>query len=291
MNVLERIGLSEIATPTLTLQEDVETYAAAGFGAIGIWIHKLERDRIEGFWIPAQRISDEVVARGVEAVRTAGLRVSHFVLTGFFTGPGTYEDAMEHALHSMDVAAAFDADCLIVAPGRREGRTYEQTQAVAARALTEMFERTSQTTLRLALEPIVPWQSDYMNTLGEALDLVELVDHPNLGVYPDTYHLWRTGTMLEDIDRAGDRIFGVHLNDWDPDDEEHSRPLPGDGVIPLVDVVRAIEATGYGGTYDSEYSYDPALIATQPELYAPEAVARRCADAMRGLLDQVLVAS
>jgi sugar phosphate isomerase/epimerase len=289
MNVLERIGLSEIATPTLTLEEDARTYAAAGLGAIGIWIHKLERDRIDGFWIPSQRIPDDVVARGVGAVRDAGLRVSHFVLTGFFTGPGTYEDAIEHALHSMDVAAAFDADCLIVAPGRREGRTYEETQAVAARALTTMFERTTQPGVRLALEPIVPWQSDYMNTLGEALDLVELVDHPNLGVYPDTYHLWRTGTMLEDIARAGDRIFGVHLNDWDPSDEEHSRPLPGDGVIPLVEVVHAIEAAGYTGTYDSEFSYDPALIATEPELYAPDIVARRCADAMAALLDEALV--
>ena len=43
------------------------------------------------------------------------------------------------------------------------------------------------------------------------------------------------------------------------------------------------------GTYDSEFSYDPALIATQPELYAPEVVVRRCADAMSALLEQVLV--
>jgi sugar phosphate isomerase/epimerase len=288
MNVLERCGLSEIATPTLTLKEDVNLYADAGFGAIGIWIHKLERDRIDGFWIPAGRIPNNTVSKAVDAVRSAGLRVSHFVLTGFFTGPGTYDDAIEHALHAMDVAAAFDADCLIVAPGRREGRTYEETQAVAARALTELFERTTQTNLRLALEPIVPWQSDYLNTLGEALDLVELVDHPNLGVYPDTYHLWRTGTMLEDLERAGDRIFGVHLNDWDPDDEEHLRPLPGDGVIPLVEVVRAIEATGYTGTYDSEFSYDPALIATDPE-FAPDVVVTRCARAMQALLEEALV--
>ena len=289
MNVLERIGLSEIATPTLTLQEDVEAYAAAGFGAIGIWIHKLERDRMDGFWLPSERIPDDVVSKAVDAVRAAGLRVSHFVLAGFFTGPGTYDDAIEHTLHSMDVAAAFDADCLIVAPGRREGRTYEEAQAFAARALTEVFDKTTQGSLRIALEPIVPWQSDYMNTLGEALDLVELVGHPNLGVYPDTYHLWRTGTMLEDIERAGDRIFGFHLNDWDPEDDEHSRPLPGDGVIPLADVVRAVEATGYTGTYDSEFSYDPALIATEPELYAPNVVVRRCADAMRALLEDVLV--
>jgi sugar phosphate isomerase/epimerase len=290
MNVPERIGLSAIATPTLTLAEDVEAYAAAGLAGIGIWIHKLERDRIDDFWVPTRRIPDEVVARAVDAVDTAGLRVSHLVMTGYFTDPGRYEAAIEHALHAMDIAAAFAADCLIVAPGRREGRSGEDTQTFVARALTRVFERTTQPGVRLALEPVVPWQRDYMNTLGEALDLVELVDHPNLGVYPDTYHLWRTGSMLEDIERAGDRIFGVHLNDWDPDDEV-SRPLPGHGVIPLVHVVRAIDATGYSGMYDNEFCYHRSLIATEPELYGPTVVPGRCARAMRELLEEALVAA
>ena len=93
--------------------------------------------------------------------------------------------------------------------------------------------------------------------------------------------------MLEDIERAGDRIFGVHINDWEPGDD-HSNRLPGDGVIPLVDVVRAIEATGYRGTYDNEYVYDPALIESAPEEFAPDVVVARCARAMESLLAEAL---
>ena len=63
---------------------------------------------------------------------------------------------------------------MIVAPGRRNGHSYRETQAVAARALTEVFERTTQLDVKVAVEPIVEWQSDYLNTLGEALELVEL---------------------------------------------------------------------------------------------------------------------
>jgi sugar phosphate isomerase/epimerase len=286
VSVLERIGLSEIVTPTQTLEEDVRTYADAGVGAIGVWIHKLEKPSIDGFWIPQARIPDDVVAGAAEAIRASGLRPSHLILTGFYTGPGTFEDAVDHTLHCMDVAAALGAECVIVAPGRREGRSYSETQAVAARALTEVFERTAQPEVRLAVEPIVKWQSDYLNTLGEALELVELVDHPQLGVYPDTFHLWRTGTLLEDVERAGDRIFGVHVNDWEPGDD-HANRLPGGGVIPLVDVVRAIEATGYTGTYDNELMYDASLVGSSPQ-WAPDAVARRCADAMAALLEEAL---
>ena len=78
----------------------------------------------------------------------------------------------------MDVAAGLGAACVVVAPGRREGRSYEETRDLAARALTEVFERATRPGVRLAVEPIIAWQSDYLNTLGEAVELVELVGHP-----------------------------------------------------------------------------------------------------------------
>jgi sugar phosphate isomerase/epimerase len=286
-DALARCGLSQIVTPTQTLDEDVQAYTRAGVGAIGVWIHKLERGSIDTFWIPQARIPDDVVEAAAETIRSSGLRVSHLVLAGFFTGPGTFEEAVDQTLHAIDVAAALGAECLVVAPGRRNGLSYRETQSVAARGLTEVLARTAHPEVRLGLEPIVEWQSDYLNTLGEALELAELVDHPSLGVYPDTFHLWRTGTMLEDIERAGDRIFGVHINDWEPGDD-HANRLPGDGVIPLVEVVRAIEATGYRGTYDNEYMYDAGLIGSNPAEFGPEAVVERCVRAMVALLDEAL---
>jgi sugar phosphate isomerase/epimerase len=283
--LLKRCGLSQIVTPTQSLADDCALYARAGFAAIGIWLHKLERGRIDGFWIPEARIADETVAQAADAIHASGLEVSHVVLTGFYTEP-ELEQRIEHTLHAMDVAAALSAKALVVAPGRRNGRTYEQARDDAARALSTVFERAS-TNVKLALEPIVPWQSDYLNTLGEALELTDLVDHPDLGVYPDTFHLWRTGTLLEDIERAGSRILGVHLND--AREGEHFNCLPGDGELPLAEIVRAIEATGYRGTYDNELMYEAALAETAPEEYGPEAVVDRCARAMTRVLGDALV--
>jgi sugar phosphate isomerase/epimerase len=281
---LRRCGLSEIATPTWTLAEDARAYGDAGFAAIGIWLHKLERPRINGFWIPEATIPSSVVAAASEVVRVAGLEVSHVVLSGFYTEP-ELPDRIAHTLHAIDVAAALDAGCLVIAPGRRNGRSYEETRELAARALSEVLERTWSPDVRLAVEPIISWQSDYLNTLGEALELVELVDHPNLGVYLDTFHLWRTGTLLDDIDRAGSRILGVHLNDAVFSDD-HANRLPGEGELPLAEIVRAIEATGYTGTYDNEYMYDAGLVTRAPGEFAPEAIVRRCADAMVAVLEE-----
>src|SRR5207249_1092758 len=86
-DILRRCGLSEIATPSWTPAEDVAAYAARGFAAIGIWLHKLERGSIDGFWIPEATIAPEVVEATAASVRGAGLTVSHLVLTGFYTEP------------------------------------------------------------------------------------------------------------------------------------------------------------------------------------------------------------
>jgi sugar phosphate isomerase/epimerase len=283
-DILKRCGVSQIVTPAQSVADDCDLYAAAGFGAIGIWLHKLERGRIDGFWIPEARITDEMVAAAVDAVRGSGLEVSHLVLTGFYTMPDV-ESRITHTLHAMEVAAALGAATVVVAPGRREGLTYEQTRDHVARALSTVFER-STSGMRLAIEPIVPWQSDYMNTLAEALELVDLVGHPDLGVYPDTFHLWRTGAMLEDIERAGPRIFGVHLNDARAG--EHFNCLPGDGELPLVEIVRAIEATGYRGTYDNEYMVDSAKAESEPDEFGPKAVIERCTRAMTSVVGAAL---
>src|SRR5947209_13637 len=160
--VLKRCGLSGIVTPMWTTEQDIQSYSDAGFGAIGIWMHKLEKGCIDGFWIPEKIISQDVIAATAEAVRASKLTVSHLVLTGFYTEPNR-EARIEHTLHTMDVAAAIGAKCVVVAPGRRNGRSYEETQDVAARSLTDVFERTSQPAVRLALEPIIAWQSDYLN--------------------------------------------------------------------------------------------------------------------------------
>jgi len=177
-----------------------------------------------------------------------------------------------------------EAECVVVAPGRREGRSYAETRDLAARALTEVIEKTTQSGVRIALEPIIAWQSDYLNTLAEAIELIDLVGHPSLGAYVDSFHLWRTGTLLEDIERAGPRIFGMHLNDA-ADGDDHANRLPGEGNLPLVEIVQAIEATGYGGTYDNEYMYDAGLIDSDPA-FAPATVVDRCARAMVDVLSE-----
>jgi sugar phosphate isomerase/epimerase len=280
--VLARCGISQFTTPTLSAPEAARAYADAGFRSIGAWLHKLERpDHVGGFFIPDAEIPSSVVDEAAAGVRASGLTVSHVVMGGFFITDD--EDRRRHRVaytaHAMDIAAAFGSSCLIIAPGRLEGRSVRDAHAIAARSLNDVLELRPDSDVLLGVEPVINWQSDYMNSIDRALELIELVDHPRLGVYPDNFHLWHnsgwdTATVLAQIERAGPRIVGVHVNDGVRSSEE--RLVPGDGEMPVAEFVAAVEATGYRGSYDVEYVYDPALITSDPGSYAPEMVVERC---------------
>ena len=109
--------------------------------------------------------------------------------------------------------------------------------------------------VRLAIEPLNPilMNADtFLCTLRQAARLVDEVDHPAFGLFVDVWHVWEDAEALAMIDQHGPKIFGVHVNDWNPPRAFGDRHLPGDGEIPLVSLLRAIHATGYDGAYTLE---------------------------------------
>jgi hypothetical protein len=55
--------------------------------------------------------------------------------------------------------------------------------------------------------------------------------------------------------------------------------------------VAAVEATGYRGHYDVEFMYDPALVASDPDRFGPEAVVERCRAGLEKTLSGVVSAA
>jgi sugar phosphate isomerase/epimerase len=114
-----------------------------------------------------------------------------------------------------------------------------------------------------------------VNTLTDAAELIDEVGAPEtIGIQFDTWHLWNTPDLLEDIDRYVDRFVGVHVNDWrEPTRGWADRVLPGDGVIDLPTILGALDRAGWDGFYDLEIfsdngafgsAYDDSLWDVQP---------------------------
>jgi sugar phosphate isomerase/epimerase len=200
----------------------VSVAAAAGFPAVGIWhdpstwVAQTARD-------VAQRLADTgVIALDVEPI---------------IFGRGDY-----HGEAVIEIAAALDARFVLVASG-------PAPVADVVDALARLCELAAVTapgvTLVLEFLPIFS-----VGSLAAAVEAVRAIGAPNLGVLVDTLHLDRSGSTPADL--AADLDLFPYLQladaprlvDSSPralrDEALHGRLLPGDGVLPLAEVLAAV---------------------------------------------------
>ena len=116
--------------------------------------------------------------------------------------------------------------------------------------------------------------STFMASLPTALLLRREAAHPHFGILFDCYHFWSGPSKFEDMDliQPGD-IFHAHLSDTQDLPRElldlQTRVIPGDGVAPLVTILRKLVDTGYAGPVSVELflprfqKADPFALATE----------------------------
>ena len=90
--------------------------------------------------------------------------------------------------------------------------------------------------VRIALEPLNRYESRLVNTVEEALAVIEKVGEENLGILFNTFHANIEEVSIgEAIRAAGDRLFHVHLAD-------SNRWAPGFGHLPFTEAWTALKA-------------------------------------------------
>jgi len=99
--------------------------------------------------------------------------------------------------------------------------------------------------------------STFIATLTTALKLIREAAHPNVRPMLDCYHFWSGLGKMEDLDqlRPGE-LAHVHFQDV-PDMprellDNTTRIIPGDGVSPLVAILRKLAEKGYSGALSVE---------------------------------------
>src|SRR5262249_44623755 len=99
--------------------------------------------------------------------------------------------------------------------------------------------------------------STHMSTLPTALNMIRAAAHSNVRPMIDCYHFWSGMSKFEDLDmlRPGE-LAHVHFNDT-PDIprellEQTTRLIPGDGIAPLVAILKKLGEKGYDGALSVE---------------------------------------
>jgi 4-hydroxyphenylpyruvate dioxygenase len=127
--------------------------------------------------------------------------------------------------------------------------------------LSALAELAAEFEVKVAYEALA-W-GRYVSTYDHAWRLVEQVNHPNLGVCLDSFHILSRGTSLETIDSIpGEKIFFLQLADaplmsldvlsW----SRHHRLFPGEGGWDIPDFVHRVLRAGYAGPLSLEIFND-----------------------------------
>ncbi len=94
-----------------------------------------------------------------------------------------------------------------------------------------------------AVEVVNRFEQFMLNTSAEAVDYVERVDSPRLGIHLDTFHMNIEEHSFQDaLETAGDKLFHFHVG-------ENNRRPPGEGeIIPWQEIFDSLKEIDYQGS-------------------------------------------
>ncbi|WP_034997824.1 bifunctional sugar phosphate isomerase/epimerase/4-hydroxyphenylpyruvate dioxygenase family protein [Beijerinckia mobilis] len=239
-----------IATVSLSgdLIEKLDAIAHAGFDAVEIF----EADFLAFNHTPAD------VGK---MVRDRGLTISVFQPFRDFEGlpEPLRTKAFERAERKFDVMAELGTEQLLVCSNVSPYAQGGIDRAVED--LRELGERAAKRGLRIGFEALA-W-GRFINDYRDAWEIVRRVDHPGVGLVLDSFHVLSRGLELDSISAIPkEKLFLVQLADaprlnldllsW----SRHFRNMPGQGDLPLLPFIQAVQSTGYAGVLSLEIFND-----------------------------------
>jgi sugar phosphate isomerase/epimerase len=240
-----RFGVSEFTTWPWTFEEDIERYARFGVEAIEICEFKLDQERIGEQLALIHGANLEIT--GVQpVVRTLFPSQSQ-------PEPELVPDRMRRFRRTIEHFGPLAHGVPFVTnTGIPPNGNIHEALDTAAREYRELADFAAGHGARVALEPL---NASIMNvessiwTLDQAMEVVEAVDRSNFGICLDLWNVWQNAGIIEAIKACGDRIFAVEVSDWRTPRSYQDRLIPGQGLIPMPALLRAIHQSGYRGAY------------------------------------------
>ncbi len=231
----------------LSIEEEIEVTAKAGFDGIEIWLMRVEKYLEQG----------KSLAELKKRIDDSGLTVENAI--GFASWIVDDDAARARGLEQMkrDMSRLAQIGCFrIAAPA--SGATGKRIDDLAAcgeryRAILELGDREG-------VAPLLEvWGgSATLQKLSDAAAIAIAAAHPKASLLLDAYHLYKGGNDYVAIGQLNGRSMHVfHLNDYpaDPPREtiaDKDRVFPGDGVCPFDVLLPTLDAIGYDGVFSLE---------------------------------------
>lgn len=191
--------------------------------------------------LPVSGIRRKSMETGVKCTFSVGLTSDKNVAS---PNPETRKSGVEYVKKLIDIASDLESDiiCGILYAAWGElnpwGRKSEDLE-FAKECVLEMADYAEAHGVLLALEPVNRFEGYLINTAEEMIGFIEMVNHPNVGITLDTFHMnIEEEDFYKSFKSVGRLLYHVHLS-------ENHRGIPGTGHIPWRDVFRALRELDY----------------------------------------------
>jgi 2-keto-myo-inositol isomerase len=238
-----RLAINGATTMKATLPQDIAAASAAGFKGLEIWAAKMDAYLETGSVGGLQALFDRA------GLQPASINSIEFIT---FRPPEEYETIRARCQELCQLAHVLGCGKIVVVPSPTpEGVAWEGIRDESVRVLRELAQVAAPYGVQLAFEFLgFSWCS--VRTLDQCWQIVRGTDRPNVGLVIDTCHFHAGGSDVTTIDRVDPRKIHIfHINDVEerPLDtiEDAHRLLPGEGVIPLDDILIRLKQVGFDG--------------------------------------------
>ncbi len=256
------LNLATVMGHKLSLKEEIELAAKAGWKGVEPWVRNIEKYQAEGGSLAD--IKKRAADLGLEVVSAIG-----------FAAWAVDDDAeraagLEQFRRDMDLVRQIGGTRIAASPAG--------INRVAGVDLLQVGDRYRKV-LELGREMgVVPqleiWgSSQSLSRVGEAAMVAAAADHPDACLLLDVYHMFRGGSGFESLRLLnGAAMHAFHVNDYpaDPPREQLNdshRVYPGDGIAPYDQILRTLYDTGFRGMLSLEvfnrdyWAQDPLTVA------------------------------
>jgi len=238
-----------------SIQDAISLVAQAGFEGIDIWCGRPHVYRKDFSPAELKEIRHQIEASGLAVVS---------VMPAFFRYPHSLsspneivrQDSLDYMRQSMDNAVALGAKTVLIVPSHS---LFGQNLADARQRLLDSIDvlcrYAQQYEIRLGLEPANRMVTDLVNTAGDAKQMIQDLDHSNLGVVIDTGHIHLSDETPEQaVKNLGPMLLQVHIND--NDGRRQQNLIPGDGNFEFAGFLQDLAEAGYDGFLSLELAWD-----------------------------------
>lgn len=236
------LGFNGATTMKATLEGDVKAASAAGFKALEIWAGKMDH------YLQSHTLDDLralFTSHGIQPVSINSIeRIT-------FQGD-RYAEIREQCRRYSEIAEAVGCDKIVVVPSPTPaGATWDDIKRESIRVLGDLAQIATAYNVKLAYEFL--GQPDCsVSTLAQCWEIVREANLPNVGLVLDTFHFYAGGSTLDSILEADpEKIYIFHINDAEDKPRatltDAHRLLPGEGIIPLLDILGNLRTIGFDG--------------------------------------------